>query len=156
MKETANATVSVRFQQSEAIGERVPLGPSGCGAAQQIHPLCHEAGTPPPRTCVPVFRHLDLFGAARVVLDDPSVLAFPFYPRSGFDCGPGGLHPTRNGYGPRFGAPYGRAVFVDVRSGHSEPIDGREECRSASHSFRPGGWVPPDLEHAAALWEPPE
>ena len=102
---------------------------------------------------VPVFRHLDLEGAAQLTLEDASIDAWPIYPRTRFVCGGALVYPSTNGYrGPaertpgRFSvdasARYGRALFLDVRSAELRRVDDPAGCRAAVGDFRPGPWYP--------------
>ena len=78
---------------------------------------------------VPVFSlPFDLRSAAELEYDDRTLAAFPIRGRDVIECDAGALHPVGGTYGRFHGAPYGRALFVDVRSGRGIAIRSRGQC----------------------------
>jgi hypothetical protein len=78
---------------------------------------------------VPVFSlPFDLKAGVRLRYGDVSLRAYPIPRDGGIVCGRYLLYPTGGTYGPVHGAPYGRAVFVDVPRGQAIAIGSQAEC----------------------------
>jgi hypothetical protein len=87
---------------------------------------------------IPVFAApWDLNGALMVRWRQTHIVSLPLARGARLTCTPTGVVPLAKtmiggvysgGYGPRHGAPYGRALFVDAAARRSERIDGRAEC----------------------------
>ena len=100
---------------------------------------------------VPVFSTTwDLRSAARLLWDDPTLMAYPTYRGTMFRCRLQRLEPAApwppydlGGFGldREHGAAYGHAVFVDVAAGTSVRIRSRAQCRRARRDFRPGPFL---------------
>ena len=87
------------------------------------------------------FRHWDLRGAVRVVLEDPSLDAYPIYPGVEWVCGATTLHPRSRFYSAEQSlSAYGKAVWVDYTSERAVVVTGREQCLALQSSFLPGTW----------------
>ena len=96
---------------------------------------------------IPVFfEKWDLAGAAQLMFNDASLVAYPIYAGTRFVCGMRGIHPSRDaypngpdgGYGEGERARYGNAVLIDLPSRTVERIDSRATCLSATQRFSPG------------------
>jgi hypothetical protein len=132
-------------EQQRVLGvmhEAVPRPPAG-GTIYTFGQL-GEAG---PR--VPVFYATwDLTSAGRLLWRDFELEAYPAFKGARFAClrdrvlprrlptPYGDLDPRDNSADPT--VPYGKALFMDVRTRSHEVIDDRSECLSAIRRFRPG------------------
>jgi hypothetical protein len=78
---------------------------------------------------VPAFSlPFDLKSAVRLRYDNPSLAAYPIPHHGVIHCGRYLLYPTGGSYGPVHGAPYGRAVFIDVPHSRAIPIGSHADC----------------------------
>ena len=85
---------------------------------------------------VPVFAVIhDLKGAVRLTLADGTVTAFPTHPEGRFECGASSLRPVDPAGDRTMPSAYGRAVFVDVRTGRAATIASPPQCRRESARF---------------------
>jgi hypothetical protein len=88
---------------------------------------------------VPIFSHVwDLTGAVRLEWNDPSLDAQPVY-RLGVVCADSGVYSA--GLREARPAPYGDAVFVDLRTLRTIHIGSRRDCLRARRHFQPGPLV---------------
>jgi hypothetical protein len=111
---------------------------------------------------VPVFDLSSGPGDLRIALEltwhDPTVLLDPVHPGTRWQCDPRGLVPYdpsvpprlppgihgkdaiwfQSPYGPKFSAVYGKAEFLDLRTGAVQLIAGRQDCVRYRERFQPG------------------
>jgi hypothetical protein len=80
----------------------------------------------------------DLDGAAKLVLRDGSVKAFPVVSPTRLSCGARAVIPHGVHFGPDTSSPYGRALFVDVPANNALWIEDRSSCRRELARFVPG------------------
>jgi hypothetical protein len=80
----------------------------------------------------------DLDGAARVVLDDGSVNAFPIIAPTQMSCGRTRIIPEGMHFGPDTSSAYGRALFLDIPTATFARIENRKACRTDLRRFKPG------------------
>ena len=91
---------------------------------------------------IPVFAvSWDLDGAVKIHWNDPSLEAYPVIGDTRIRCDASRLRPLGRGWGPRNGASYGRALFVNVPTGRAERINSAAGCRDAVTRFRPGPFI---------------
>jgi hypothetical protein len=113
----------VQQQVLDSVQAAVPRPPPGTTVYTFAAPAAAAPG-------VPVFSlPFDLRAALRLRYDDSTVRAFPI---RGFDvirCLGDRLYPVGGSYGPVQAAPYGQALFVDVRRRTATRIDSRAQCR---------------------------
>lgn len=96
---------------------------------------------------VPVFdESWDLWGAAAVLYDDPTLQAFPLRPESRLTCSDAGVvpvDPLRPDYAEYGGTRYGNAIAVDLARGAVTPILNHRACdvaaRRVAHAASPRG-----------------
>jgi hypothetical protein len=87
---------------------------------------------------VPIFgAPWDLEGAIQLQRHDGTLRAYPMVAGSDVRCQAGGVHPVGlfGLYGARQGAPYGRAFFVDLRTGTAQPITDSRTCAAARGKY---------------------
>jgi hypothetical protein len=81
----------------------------------------------------------DLLGAARLLYDDPSVIAYPVIAGTTMQCGRERMGPLGPGWSPELqGATYGTGVFVDVSTATANRIGSLRACRAALPRYVPG------------------
>src|SRR5438093_6808841 len=80
----------------------------------------------------------DLDGAAKLVLDDGSVKAYPVVRPTRLSCGARAVIPHGVHFGPDTSSPYGRALFLDVPAKNAVRIEDRSICRRELARFVPG------------------
>jgi hypothetical protein len=98
---------------------------------------------------VPIFQNpSDLRAAINLRWNDRSLRAVPVYGQN-VSCGRREI--SSPAFDPKYAAAYGRAVFVDLATGGTQPIGSAGACAQARRVFRPGpvyaasGAVSPDL-----------
>jgi hypothetical protein len=124
-----------------AIARALPAGPP---AGTTVYTYGHAADVAPG---IPIFSApWDLQGAIQTRYR-ASDRAFPLVVDAHLVCGATGVYPVATphvygvlgqGYGPAQGAPYGRAVVVDVRTARAVEITDRSACTRAAAAVRPG------------------
>jgi hypothetical protein len=80
----------------------------------------------------------DLDGAAKIVLDDGSVKAYPIIEPTRISCGEKKVIPHGVHFGPNTSTPYGRALFLDIPTARPVWIRDRSSCRRAIRRLVPG------------------
>lgn len=89
----------------------------------------------------------DLSSAAVLRYRRPDIGVFPFFEGTTWECGPEGMFPVAPAglhgipgepYGPALTAPYGLAVFVDVRTARARRVENRAQCLALTRALRPG------------------
>jgi hypothetical protein len=80
----------------------------------------------------------DLDGAARVVLDDGSVNAYPIIAPTQMSCGKTRIIPEGVHFGPDTSSAYGRTLFLDIPTTTFARIENRKACRTDLRRFKPG------------------
>ena len=79
----------------------------------------------------------DLDGAAKLVLDDGSVKAYPVVRPTRLSCGARAVIPHGVHFGPNTSSPYGRALFLDVPANNAVWIEDRSICLRELGRFVP-------------------
>ena len=77
----------------------------------------------------------DLTGALRILWHDHTLNGVPSPTITAVHCGARSIRPIGGAYTGTFGAPYGKAVFVDVPSEVVRVIDSRAACEAASRRY---------------------
>jgi hypothetical protein len=94
---------------------------------------------------VDVFRvPWELEGAADIHWNDYSLVAYPMFSGIPIQCTGRGVAAVAGGGQLDATAPYGHALFTDLRNGHRQLITSRAACDSALRRFIPGPPVLPD------------
>jgi hypothetical protein len=86
----------------------------------------------------------DLKGAVQLKYDDPTLSAYPVLEGTTMSCSDLRLGPVGGGWSPDIhGALYGRAYFVNIRTGLAARIDTQAECAAALVDYPPGPVIRP-------------
>jgi hypothetical protein len=138
-----NAAAALNRRALATLYQRFPRLPAGTTVYLFGHPAQLAPGI------IAFGETWDLNGAVQLLYDTGRISAFPIMSGVEFECGRGGLYPKampssavrENGYGLRERSAYGKALFVDARSGSARWISSDAGCRAAVRSFRPGGYL---------------
>jgi hypothetical protein len=80
----------------------------------------------------------DLNGAIKLTYDNPTLSGYPILEGTTMRCARKGVEPTGEGWGSLYGAPYGKAFFVDATRVRARRIDSRAACQKSLDHFKPG------------------
>jgi hypothetical protein len=138
-----NAAAALNRRALGTLQRRFPRLPAGTTVYLFGHPAQLAPGV------IAFGETWDLNGAVQLLYDSGRISAFPIMSGVDFECGRGALYPKatpssivrEDGYGPRERSAYGKALFVDARSGSARWISSQAGCRAAARSFRPGGYL---------------
>lgn len=132
-----SAWASAAAQQERILAD-LPSELGDRSAGHRVYSTGHELYAAPG---IPIFATTyDLDGAVKLTLEESTVSAFPTHPDGGVRCGPALVRPFDPAGRRSAPARYGRALLLDVASGHSTSIDSRADCRAVA-----------DLLHVDAL-----
>lgn len=89
---------------------------------------------------IPVFEaNWDLNGAVKLMWDDGTLHGYPVFDGVEVVCAPRAVYPSKaDEFGTSEASSYGRALFVDGRTGRWRPVADRADCLAALREFTPG------------------